>query len=53
MSKRPVNVYVKRKLELGRLDYDQLRMYALGNTGLNAIKARTKKPSTPRTGPRS
>jgi hypothetical protein len=43
MSKRPVNVYVKRKLELGRLDYDQLRMYALGNTGLNAIKARTKK----------
>lgn len=40
MSK-PVNIYVKKKLELGRLNFSQRQMLAVGNAGLNSIKART------------
>lgn len=42
MSK-PVNIYVKKKLELGKLNFTQRQMLAVGNAGLNSIKARTKK----------
>lgn len=42
MSK-PVNIYVKKKLELGRLNFNQKQMLSVGNAGLNSIKARTKK----------
>jgi hypothetical protein len=42
MSK-PVNIYVKKKLQLGKLNFSQRQMLAVGNAGLNSIKARTKK----------
>jgi hypothetical protein len=40
---KPVNIYVKKKLQLGKLNFSQRQMLAVGNAGLNSIKARTKK----------
>lgn len=40
---RPVNIYVKKRLTLGNLNFKQIQMLAIGNAGLNSIKARTKK----------
>lgn len=40
---RPVSIYVKKRLTLGNLNFKQIQMLAIGNAGLNSIKARTKK----------
>ena len=40
---KPVNIYVKKKLQLGNLNFKQIQMLAIGNAGLKTIKGRTKK----------
>lgn len=42
MSK-PVNIYVKKRIQLGNLNFKQIQMLAIGNAGLKSIKERTKK----------
>jgi len=42
MSK-PVNIYVKKRIQLGNLNFKQIQMLAIGNAGLKSIKARTAK----------
>ena len=42
MSK-PVNIYVKKRIQLDNLNFKQIQMLAIGNAGLKSIKGRTKK----------
>lgn len=46
-----VRVYVKRKIEVGRMNFGQRAMLKVGTTGLAAIKDRVKRAINPQDGP--